>query len=195
MKNYYIGIYGVLIIAMIISVLLYFNVTSGDIKNLIGNIFCGLFTGAIISIVSNIKEVYIYKNNKKIEFLRDILDSIVKVLKMNAEMSEREKMNILEFAEILDEIDRIFKKISQIEYNELNEFIEKEKIDLSIGEKLEEEILAPLDGVLFINNNDIKKYEKKIFPVIMIQLRLKHIIKRKLEEILTDNDNLKRAII
>lgn len=195
MKKYYLRIYAVFIVAMIICLTLYFLIEATDIKNLIGNVFSGLITGIIVSIVANIKTVLIYKNDKDISYLRGIMESIMDTIELDAHFCEQEKINTLEFAHIFHVLNENFKKISKIDFKELKDYISINNIDMNMGEKLEKQILTQLEGVLYMSNAEFKKFEKQILDTIMVQIRLREIIKKKYEVITNENDDFKETII
>lgn len=192
MNKIYIRLFIILVIAMIVCLLFYFLIDEPDLKSLIGNIFCGFYTGIIITGVSNIKEVFLYKNSNQITCLTEINTSISQILKKMCEYSEKESINILEFADILDDIDINFKRIAKVKYCELDKYIAANNIDLTIGEKVEEEILSPLENTLFISKNEFLKYRKKIYDLIFIQIKIRHVLKNKLDMLNKENDKLKK---
>ena len=65
MRKRYFIVYGFLIAMSVGSLFAYIKIQDGNIINILGNVFAGIITGLILSILSNIKNVGIRKKLSK----------------------------------------------------------------------------------------------------------------------------------
>ena len=115
----------ILLISIIVSLYFYMVTTNEIIRTLLGNTCVGLFTGFFVLIITNLKNSFIYQNNRKIKELRDIIDKSrdyeIKILNFKG----MKEVPVIELIYIYADLASLFTDINNYD----NNYYDKNKLN------------------------------------------------------------------
>lgn len=194
MKRYKI-IFIIFSLLTIITLIAYCIVTNVDIKNILGNIFAGLITGIVMSILSNIKNKYIEEKMKKIRKYQELLSDSQKDIITQINLQKKEKISISELLELYSNIYNYYREVNEINSINVKEIIEKIKFKYDIlGHRIFDLSNKMMDSDISLNEYRIR-YQAELAVSIKNMNLINIEIEKELENIMADTERLLKSII
>lgn len=147
----------ILLISIIVSLYFYMVTTNEIIRTLLGNTCVGLFTGFFVLIITNLKNSFIYQNNRKIKELRDIIDKSrdyeIKILNFKG----MKEVPVIELIYIYADLASLFTDINNYD----NNYYDKNKLNCKKIVDNCNNKLGELSDMMYIVNVENKRYIKE----------------------------------